>query len=96
MCAKVDEEIAELTQTDDADAREDEMGDLLFAVVNSARWLEVEPEAALRRANGKFARRFTRVEAAAREQGRAMTDMTLAELDQLWEAAKAADAASGS
>jgi ATP diphosphatase len=58
--AKVDEEIAEVTASQGADDREDEVGDLLFAVVNWARWLGVEPEAALRRANGKFARRFTR------------------------------------
>jgi tetrapyrrole methylase family protein/MazG family protein len=94
--AKVDEEIAEVAESEDADGREDEMGDLLFAVVNWARWLEVDPEAALRRANGKFARRFSRMEAAVREQGRPMDQMTLAELDQLWEAAKAAEAATGS
>ena len=56
----------------------------------------MEPEAALRRANTKFARRFTHMEAAAREQGRPMDKMTLDELEQLWQAAKAAEAATGS
>lgn len=83
--AKVLEEIAEIETTEDL---EDEVGDLLFAVVNWARWLDVEPESALRRANAKFAARFARVEAAALAQGKAMKDMSLDELDQLWEKVK--------
>ncbi len=86
--AKVTEELAELEAAAAPAEREDELGDLLFAVVNLARWLEVDPESALRRANAKFAERFAAVEAAAKAQGRAMTEMSLAELDQLWEAAK--------
>ncbi len=86
--AKVQEEMAELEAAADADAREDELGDLLFAMVNLARWLEVDPEAALRRANAKFAGRFAAVEKQAKAQGRAMAKMTLEELDGLWEAAK--------
>jgi uncharacterized protein YabN with tetrapyrrole methylase and pyrophosphatase domain len=86
--AKVAEELTELEAAADPAGREDELGDLLFAVVNLARWLEVDPESALRRANAKFAGRFAAVESAAKAQGRAMTEMSLAELDQLWEAAK--------
>ncbi len=86
--AKVLEELAELDRVTDEKEVEDEVGDLLFAVVNLARWLKVDPEAALRAANAKFARRFAQVEAAAKAQGRDMKQMTLEELDALWEAAK--------
>jgi len=84
----VTEELGELEAAAEPAEREDELGDLLFAVVNLARWLEVDPESALRRANAKFAERFAAVEAEAKAQGRAMTEMSLAELDQLWEAVK--------
>ena len=94
--AKVAEEIQEVETSQPGDAREEEIGDLLFAAVNWARWLEVEPETALRRANEKFARRFTHMEVAARAQGRPMSEMNLAELDALWEAAKRAETAPGS
>lgn len=87
--AKVREEIDELEKAADANEQAAELGDLVFALVNLARWLDVDPEAALRRANAKFAARFAKVETAARAQGRALADMALAELDQLWEAAKA-------
>ncbi|MGH2523543.1 MAG: nucleoside triphosphate pyrophosphohydrolase, partial [Anaerolineales bacterium] len=87
--AKVHEELAEVESARDAAEREDEVGDLLFAVVNLARWLDVDPEAALRRANTKFSERFAKVEAAARALGKEMAAMSLDELDQLWEAAKA-------
>ena len=70
------------------DGREAEIGDLLFAVVNWARWLKVDPESALRTANARFAARFAKVDAAARAQGQEMRALTLAELDRLWEAAK--------
>jgi|SRR5579859_4232152 len=94
--AKINEEILEVESSPAGDAREEEIGDLLFATVNWARWLEVEPETALRRANEKFARRFTHMEAAARAQGRPMSDMNLGELDALWEGSKSAEAAAGS
>ncbi len=89
--AKVPEELAELEAAANPAEREDEVGDLLFAVVNLARWLEVDPETALRQANAKFAARFAAVETMAKAQGRAMTEMSLSELDQLWEAAKSRD-----
>jgi tetrapyrrole methylase family protein/MazG family protein len=87
--AKVLEEIAEVDAAS-ADSLEAEAGDLLFAAVNWARWLKVDPESALRRANARFAERFARVEAAARAQGKDMKAMTLDELDRLWEDAKRA------
>jgi tetrapyrrole methylase family protein/MazG family protein len=83
--AKVLEELDEIAVADDL---EDEVGDLLFAVVNYARWLHIEPESALRRANTKFATRFAQVEAAAKAQGRTLKEMSVEELDALWEKAK--------
>jgi tetrapyrrole methylase family protein/MazG family protein len=87
--AKITEEIAEVEAASDETERAREVGDLLFAVVNWARWLKVEPETALREANARFATRFQQVEAAARAQGRSLASMTLAELDALWEQVKA-------
>lgn len=86
--AKITEEIEEIETAAD-DERGKEVGDLLFAVVNWARWLKIEPETALREANARFARRFRHVEQAAQTQGRELKAMTLAELDELWERAKA-------
>lgn len=86
--AKVHEEIAEVEATNEPSDLEDEIGDLLFAVVNWARWLDIDPEAALRRANAKFASRFSQVEAAVQAQGKEMRALTLLELDRLWEEAK--------
>jgi nucleoside triphosphate diphosphatase len=89
---KIAEEIAELKAELDAGAPaerlEDELGDLLFAVVNLARHIEVEPESALRRANAKFERRFRRIEAVLRSRGKAPEQATLAEMDALWDQAK--------
>ena len=87
--AKIAEEIAEIEASQEQTEIEKEVGDLLFAVVNWARWLKVEPETALREANTRFARRFRHVEAATKTQGREMTAMTIEELDGLWEQAKA-------
>jgi tetrapyrrole methylase family protein/MazG family protein len=67
---------------------EAELGDLLFSLVNLARFLKVNPEEALRRATNRFTDRFHLVEAQAAEQGRALPDMTLAEMDALWDEAK--------
>jgi ATP diphosphatase len=81
--AKVDEELAELDAEQEQPAREEELGDLLFAVVNLARHLNVEPEEALRKANRKFERRFRAIEA---EPG--FSNMTLDEMEALWTRAK--------
>jgi tetrapyrrole methylase family protein/MazG family protein len=86
--AKLDEEFGELDAARDDQEREAELGDLLFAAVNYARWLKVDPEAALREANARFRTRFGRVEAAAKRLGKPLTDMSLKELDALWEEAK--------
>lgn len=88
---KVREELDEVLQAmaaGDADAVQDELGDLLFATVNLARHLEHDPENALRRANAKFERRFRFIEQALREQGLPIEDRTLDELDALWGEAK--------
>jgi len=89
---KVLEEVAELRHAavppHDPAAVAEELGDLLFACVNLARHLGVEPETALRGANAKFSARFRHVEAALAESGRSAEDVRLAELDRLWEEAK--------
>jgi tetrapyrrole methylase family protein/MazG family protein len=86
---KVDEEMEELLTAPDHASREMEVGDLLFAVVNWARWLGVEPESALREANARFYRRFHYIEQQAAAQNHPLDSMSLAEMDALWEAAKA-------
>ena len=70
---------------------EEELGDLLFSVCNLARHLGVDAESALEGTSAKFARRFRAVEAAAKAEGRSLKDMTLAEMDALWEKAKKDD-----
>ncbi len=70
---------------------EDEIGDLLFAVVNLARHLKLNPEEALRRTANRFTERFTSMEAAAMQQGHRLSDMSLKEQEVLWEQAKAAE-----
>jgi uncharacterized protein YabN with tetrapyrrole methylase and pyrophosphatase domain len=70
----------------------EEIGDLLFAAVNLARKLGLDPESALKSANSKFRRRFRHVEDRLRERGRAPAESTLAEMDGLWDEAKAAEA----
>jgi tetrapyrrole methylase family protein/MazG family protein len=90
--AKVDEEIAELREAaggDDAEHTVEELGDVLFAVVNVARHLDVDPELALRAACDKFRRRFEGVEARARERGVDLHDADLDTLDALWDEVKA-------
>ena len=90
VVAKVREEIAEVEGAlGDADKVEEEVGDLLFAVVNLARKLKVDGEGALQRATDKFATRFRQVESIARERGLALEKMTLAEMDEIWDAVKA-------
>jgi ATP diphosphatase len=85
--AKIDEELAELDAETEHSRMLDELGDLLFAVVNLARYLNVEPEAALREANYKFERRFRAIE---KQPG--FADMPLEEKEELWVAAKRAQA----
>jgi len=67
---------------------EDELGDVLFAVVNLARFMGIDPETALSATNNKFRRRFNYIEARIKEQNRQWESLDLAELDALWEQAK--------
>jgi ATP diphosphatase len=85
--AKIDEELAELDAETDHDRVLDELGDLLFAVVNLARHLNVEPETALREANRKFERRFRAIEKTP-----GFAELSLDEKEELWVAAKKAQA----
>jgi tetrapyrrole methylase family protein/MazG family protein len=86
---KVREEVDELVAAEDSAARAEELGDLLFVLVNVGRKSGVEVEAALRAANEKFRRRFRHVETSAAASGVALRDLSFEELDALWDAAKA-------
>lgn len=100
VLAKMREELAEFeaevaaldrSAANAADPRsgiEEEFGDLLFVLANVARWLEIDPESAARRANSKFERRFRRIEALLAERGKTPAQSDLAEMDALWEQAK--------
>ncbi len=95
VIAKIEEEIDEIKveiaadeEGSNHDAVAEEMGDLLFACVNLARHLKVDPEAALRRGNDKFERRFRAVEDALAERGRTPAQSDLAEMDALWDQVK--------
>ena len=88
---KVDEELRELREAITSGSAEDseaELGDFLFSVINVARKYGINPDNALERTNAKFIRRFSYVEAKAKEAGRSLRDMTLAEMDALWDEAK--------
>ncbi len=88
---KVQEELAELKEEvimGDADKVESEFGDVLFSIINYARFLNVNPENALERTNKKFINRFQYLESKAKETGKALKDMTLGEMDVYWEEAK--------
>ncbi len=88
VIAKLQEEIVELQTAGTDDERRKELGDVLFSVVNVARWYEVDPEVALRETNRKFVRRFNYIEQNA---ARDLKDLTLQEMDDLWNAAKAVE-----
>ncbi|KAF1052151.1 MAG: Nucleoside triphosphate pyrophosphohydrolase [Stenotrophomonas maltophilia] len=82
------DEVLEAMSENDPQAQAEEVGDLLFVVVNLARHLKVDPETALRAANAKFERRFRYIEVALRDQGRRPEQCSLEELDALWGEAK--------
>lgn len=89
---KVREETAEFeaeVAKGDHEAMEAELGDMFFSLVNLARVYGINPDTALERTNRKFISRFNHIEAAAKAQGRSLSDMTLAEMDALWDDAKA-------
>lgn len=91
---KVEEEMQEFKEEFNekavfsAQAAENEFGDLLFSLVNYARFVDINPETALERTNRKFIRRFNYLESEANKLGKSLQDMTLTEMDVFWEAAK--------
>lgn len=85
---KIAEEVGEVKQAADADLLAEELGDLFFALVNLARWKQVDAESALRRANVKFKSRFAFIEQGARDQSRKLSELSLDEMEALWQAAK--------
>ena len=87
---KLDEELREVHAAAPGEERSMEMGDLLFAAVNLARWYEVDAESSLREANARFRQRFTYIENSARQSGRSIGDLTLEEMEALWQEAKRA------
>lgn len=94
VLAKLREEVGELeaeVEAGDAARLRDELGDVLFVCANIGRMLEIDPEDALRGANAKFVRRFSAIEAALAADGRTPEQSDLAEMDALWNAAKAAE-----
>ena len=88
---KVREEIEEIKQAQNIDEVTAELGDLFFVLVNLARWRKVDAESALRGTNIKFKKRFGYVEQGAKKQGRNLSDMTLEDMDALWNEAKKVD-----
>ena len=94
---KIEEEFAEvrevLAEGADSEKLMHEVGDLLFACVNLARHTEIDPEIAMRGVNGRFESRFRRVEELARQQNQSLAQMSLEEMDKLWDQAKAEEKA---
>jgi uncharacterized protein YabN with tetrapyrrole methylase and pyrophosphatase domain len=88
VAEKVREEMTEVEAAVSLQEREAELGDLFFAVVNWARWLGVDPETALRKANARFAQRFQGMERIALERGVDLMDLSLDELEVLWQKSK--------
>jgi uncharacterized protein YabN with tetrapyrrole methylase and pyrophosphatase domain len=87
------EEVGDALAAADAAHLEEELGDLLFAVVNLTRLAGVNAHRALHRANAKFSRRFTRLEALAADRGVALGQASLEQLDEVWDAVKAEERA---
>ena len=86
---KVTEELAEIKAAGSDDERERELGDLLFSVVNAARWLGVEAEASLRGTNRRFYQRYAFMERLSREKGVSFHSLSMDEKEALWQEAKA-------
>jgi tetrapyrrole methylase family protein/MazG family protein len=85
---KVMEEVAEVREAEDAEARGQELGDLLFSLANIARWLGVDAESALRETCDRFTARYAEMERLARARGTDLADLPMAEQDALWDQAK--------
>lgn len=86
--AKINEELQELKEAETQEEKQSEAGDVLFAVVNLLRWLEIDPEMALRGTNTRFRQRFRYIETMAAKQGKHVEDFNFEELDAFWEEAK--------
>jgi tetrapyrrole methylase family protein / MazG family protein len=82
------EELREAIQTGDKDKITDELGDLLFVLVNVGRWLEVNPEEALRKTSKKFIRRFSHIEQKAKMMGKDLSEMNIYEMEDIWQSSK--------
>jgi nucleoside triphosphate diphosphatase len=96
VVSKIDEEVAELRETlqtapEDASRAEEEMGDLLFTIANLSRKLGIDPEAALRKANEKFTRRFDQLERRFTDRGKPLEGSTLDEMEAEWRKIKASE-----
>ncbi|MCH5598798.1 nucleoside triphosphate pyrophosphohydrolase [Niabella ginsengisoli] len=90
---KVEEEMDELKEAVSQKSiveQEEELGDLLFSIINYARFLNVDADAALERTNKKFKKRFTEMESIASQQGKNLNKMSLEEMDEIWDTIKAA------
>lgn len=94
--AKVQEEIGELkdaVKNKSLDLQEEELGDLIFSIINYARFLNIDADAALEKTNRKFKTRFMKMEHIARERGKSLSEMTLSQMDTIWNDVKCASAA---
>ena len=85
---KLAEELQELEHAQSESAREEELGDVLFSLVNAARWLDIDAEGALRRANARFYRRFATMERLSRERGLSFAELPMDDKEGLWQEAK--------
>jgi len=91
VLAKLTEEVEELRRAESPQERLEEFGDIVFVLANLARWLKIDAEEAGRLAGRKFYRRFSAVEQLAHAQGRRLSEMTLGEMDALWDRVKLAE-----
>ncbi len=85
---KVREELAEFKESASREEAEQEFGDLLFSLVNYARFVDINPETALEKSNKKFIKRFNYIESATRAAGKTLQEISLADMDAYWEEAK--------
>lgn len=88
---KIEEELEELKKVRSTDGAEEELGDLLFSIVNLSRFLGIDPESALRKATRKFVERFRRMEEMIERDGLVLEELSLRELDEYWNRAKGGD-----
>ena len=86
--AKVEEEMEEFRSEQDTKKRQSEFGDLLFSLINYARFVDINPEEALERTNKKFVKRFQYIESESVKDGKSLSEMSLEEMDEYWERAK--------